>query len=113
MSEDEQLLRRMAGVCNEILVFAGEEKSTFLMDTKSQAAAAYALIMLGEAIALLSRSVRRAHPDIPWGAFVRNRNHLAHVIVLANPVPIWNTVRHEVPRLRSQLAHLMGEHFST
>jgi len=47
-----------------------------------------------------------AHPDIPWGSVIGNRNFLSHGYFNVSYSSVWNTVQLHLPALRAAVAAL-------
>ena len=59
---------------------------------------------IGEAAGRLSQSFQTEHPDVPWRAIRGMRNVVAHNYGRVDQAIMWNTLRHDLPRLVSSMA---------
>lgn len=53
--------------------------------------------------------VREQYPDVPWRALRGLRNILAHDYTSTRYDILWNTAKHDLPRVRSHLAALRAD----
>ena len=53
-----------------------------------------------------------ANPDLPLNAAYQMRNAVAHGYFKVDLDIVWETVRHELPKLRAQVATLRATHFA-
>ena len=65
------------------------------------------LEIIGEAARKISRSLKAAHPEIPWRRIVAQRNVLAHEYGEVDDVLVWNVAREEIPTLVRALEPLV------
>lgn len=82
---------------------SGREPSGFAGDEMARSAVAYQLVIIGEAVAHLSQSLRDRHPEIPWKAIKGLRNIAAHEYHRVDPETVWAAAAYEVPRLAEQV----------
>jgi uncharacterized protein with HEPN domain len=87
--------------------YSVEGKSRFLGDTKTQDAILYQLAIIGEAAAKLPRSMREAHPRIPWKAIIGMRNIIIHEYSGISMELVWATIRKDLPKLAMALARIV------
>jgi uncharacterized protein with HEPN domain len=87
----------------------GMEESTFLIDTRTQQAAAMNLLIIGEAAARLERDYPdfvRLHPGVPWRDMIGMRNRIAHGYFDLNLRVVWETVLTALPDLIYRLSEI-------
>ena len=90
------------------VLFVGElSLDEFLGDEKTQSAVIHQIEIIGEACGKVSRSLRDAHPQIPWAKIVSMRNHLIHEYFGVDPETVWKTVREDLPGLAAALRGLL------
>lgn len=87
----------------------GVTKESFLKDPKTIAAASYELVIIGEAARHVAPEVRAAAPGIPWQDMRDMRNIVAHGYFGVDLEIVWETLTHDVPRLRAPLLALLGD----
>jgi uncharacterized protein with HEPN domain len=67
------------------------------------------LQVIGEAAARLSRPIIAQAPDVPWVKIVGMRNVLVHEYFGIDLDVIWDTVRSDLPPLRSAVKRLLTD----
>lgn len=65
------------------------------------------LMVIGEAARHVSDSFRNAHPEIPWGSIIGQRNVLAHEYGEIVAERIWQTAKERIPELIRSLDPLI------
>ncbi len=89
---------------------AGMGEAEFLSNSLVQDAVVRNLEVIGEAC----NNVRKhdpdliaAHPEIPWGNAIGNRNALSHGYFTIRFAAVWVTVQRDLPALRASVAQLL------
>lgn len=89
---------------------AGMDEPAFMGNRLVQDAVVRNLEVIGEAC----NNVRKhdlafveAHPEIPWGNVIGNRNALTHGYFNVSYTLVWNTVQLHLPALRHAVAALL------
>lgn len=67
------------------------------------------LIVIGEAVARLSRSFRRTHDDVAWHKIVGMRNILVHEYEDIDWAEVFNTAQDDLPALKAHVEELRSE----
>ena len=68
--------------------------------------------IIGEAVYMLTKEFRDAHPEVEWDVIERMRHVLVHGYYKIRPIQLWNTVENDLPLLRLQIVKYyceMGE----
>ena len=86
---------------------AGMDQATFDRDPKTQAAVAYQLLVVGEAVKRLSEPFRAAHPEVEWGQVAGMRDVLAHDYDDMDLLIVWECATIEIPALIRQIEPLV------
>jgi len=98
-------MRRAAG---ETLRFVeGLDYDQFIANRQVRLAVERALEIVGQAARRLSSEFKAAHPEIPWGNMIGQRNVLAHEYGDIDTARIWDVVSHRLPELVPQLDALI------
>jgi len=72
--------------------------------------AVYSQIMiLGEAANRVSKGIQQAHSQIPWRKIISMRNVLVHGYDEVDWKIVWNTLKSDLPELKSIIAGLIPE----
>lgn len=65
--------------------------------------------IIGEAVYMLTKEFRDAHPEVEWDVIERMRHVLVHGYYKIKPIQLWNTVENDLPLLRLQIAEYYQE----
>ena len=79
------------------------DQAAFEADVKSQDAVIRNLEIIGEAcsnIRKVAPEFAAAHPEIPWGNAIGNRNALSHGYFAVDLELVWATVQQDLPNLK-------------
>ncbi len=88
---------------------AGIDRTAFLTDLKTQDAVIRNLEVIGEACGNIRRLAPEfvlAHPEVPWGNAIGNRNALAHGYFSVDLDLVWATMRADLPALKASVLRL-------
>jgi uncharacterized protein with HEPN domain len=88
---------------------AGIDFEAFQANDEKVFAVTRALEIIGEASKKIPASIRKRHPDVPWGAMAGMRDKLAHDYFGVNLRRLWETVQNDLPRLRTAITRLVGD----
>jgi uncharacterized protein with HEPN domain len=69
--------------------------------------------IIGEASARLSEDLRINHSEIPWVEIIAMRNIIVHRYFLVDTNEIWNTVKHDLPKLKDDIQRILHEYKSS
>lgn len=86
---------------------AGISLETYLEVRQIRSAVERELEIIGEAARRLSKSFRRAHPEIPWASIIAQRNVLAHQYDKVDHARIWTVASERLPELVATLRPLL------
>lgn len=98
--------------CEDILAFTrGMSYSDFRRDSRTQAAVAYKLTIIGEATRRFSPQFKTEHGEVPWREIADTRNVLVHQYDEVELMEVWEMVSQDVPRLLDYIRPLLpNEH---
>lgn len=88
---------------------AGTDLAAFMADRKTQDAVIRNLEVIGEAcnnVAKNHPAFAASHSSVPWGFAYEMRNALSHGYFAVDLAIVWQTVQHDLPGLRKQVAFL-------
>ena len=94
------------------LFSANMDEAGFVADIKTQDAVVRNLEVIGEAcnhVRRVAPAYAEAHPEVPWGSAVGNRNALSHGYFSIDLVLVWATVRNDLPELKQAVTNLRAE----
>ena len=84
----------------------GMKYEDFLSDRKTQDAVTRNIEIIGEAARSLPEDFKELHPDIPWDEIIGMRNVIVHQYFGILPDVVWDVIKNELPKLRSQITNL-------
>ena len=67
------------------------------------------LMVVGEAVKLLSEGLRAKHADIPWSRIARMRDRLVHYYFGIDVETVWLTVQDDLPVLRTEIEVMLAD----
>jgi uncharacterized protein with HEPN domain len=79
----------------------------YLADNVLRLAVERCLHVIGEAANHVSESFCVAHPEVPWGRIVGQRNFLSHDYSRIDHVRLWRLATEDVPQLIETLRRLL------
>jgi len=95
---------------NDVASFIkGMSYKDFLLDKKTINAVVRSIEIIGEAAKHIPKSVKDKAPDIPWKEIVGMRNKIAHEYFGINNRIVWDTAKHYLPKLRTQMKKLINQ----
>jgi uncharacterized protein with HEPN domain len=109
MRDDTVRLGDMLATIVRIDRYASLGRLRFDEDELVQVYFLHQLLILGEAASRVSRELREAHPDIPWGQMIGLRNVLVHGYFAVEPDIVWQVVETELPALKQKLEQILSE----
>ena len=65
--------------------------------------------IIGEAVYMLSKEFREAHPEVEWEAIEGMRHVLVHGYYQIEPDQLWDTVDKDIPLLKPQIEKILSE----
>ena len=65
--------------------------------------------IIGEAVYMLSKEFREAHPEVEWEAIEGMRHVLVHGYYQIEPDQLWDTVDKDIPLLTPQIEKILSE----
>jgi uncharacterized protein with HEPN domain len=88
----------------------GMDAAAFIADRKTCDAVIRNIEIIGEACNNVTKHHSEfavKHPSIPWGFAYEMRNALSHGYFSVDNAIVWQTVQHDLPNLRAQVASLL------
>jgi uncharacterized protein with HEPN domain len=87
----------------------GIEYRTFAKDDEKIFAVTHAVEILGEAAKQVPTRIRSRYPEVPWKQIAGTRDKLIHAYFDVHTRRLWETVREDLPVLRSALVRILQE----
>ncbi|GAB4388003.1 MAG: DUF86 domain-containing protein [Thermodesulfovibrionales bacterium] len=78
----------------------------FTADKKTINAVVRSIEIIGEASGHVPKHIRDKAPDMPWAEMKGMRNGIAHEYFGVDNKIVWDTVKHDLPRLRPLISEL-------
>lgn len=108
MRSDEERLRDILDSIEQIRRYSLRGREAFERDELIQVWIVHHLARLGEAVARLSRSLRRRR-SMPWKQIIGMRNILVHEYFRIDPETVWTAVELHLPSLETQARKMLAE----
>lgn len=107
MNRDNAYIADIIDSVNKILDYISNNSyEAYYSNQLLQDAVVRRLIIIGEAVNRLSENFKLAYPDIPWQIIKGFRNVLVHEYDSLDYDLIWETINHELPKLRNQINNI-------
>lgn len=90
---------------------AGMEVAAFERDMRTQDAVIRSLQVIGEAankVRIARPDLQSSAPEIPWDAMYGMRNRIIHDYFEVDLDVVWQTLRRDLPVLRTQIVQLLA-----
>ncbi|MBF0320508.1 MAG: DUF86 domain-containing protein [Nitrospirae bacterium] len=81
----------------------------FIMDKKTINAVVRSIEIIGAASGHIPKSIRDKAPDMPWAEMKGMRNRIAYEYFGVDNKIVWNTVKHNLPKLKQQVVNLISQ----
>lgn len=110
MSEkDKANLLAILDSCSKIKTFTGEiwDADAFFEDEKTFDAVLMNFVIIGEAVARLSTTLKSENTHIPWGDIQGIRNLVAHDYFGVDAEEVWQIIQNSLSELELQVEKLL------
>ncbi|MBI2751834.1 MAG: DUF86 domain-containing protein [Burkholderiales bacterium] len=88
---------------------AGMDVAAFMADRKTRDAVVRNLEVIGEACNNVTKNhpaFAAQHSEVPWGFAYEMRNALSHGYFTVDQAIVWQTIAHDLPKLKGQVLAL-------
>lgn len=65
--------------------------------------------IIGEAVYMLTKEFRAAHPEVEWDVIEGMRHVLVHGYYTIKPEQVWRTIEDDIPVLKPQIESLLKQ----
>lgn len=65
--------------------------------------------IIGEAVYMLTKEFKTAHPEVEWDVIEGMRHVLVHGYYKINPRQLWNTIETDIPELKPMIERYVQE----
>lgn len=108
MRLNEHCLLDIVDAAQKIRAFVGSmDRAAFEAAPQTQAAVLYEILVIGEAVKLLSEEWRDQHPSIPWKQVARMRDRMIHSYFNVKLDIVWGVVTNDIPAMIAYLTPLI------
>lgn len=107
MKKDRVCLLPIADAISQIGSYTAGGREAFFADRKTQDAVIRNLAIIGEAAKKMSKGTREKSPRVPWKSISGMRDKVVHDYFGVDLEIIWNTVKHELPKLKTAVDSLL------
>ncbi len=107
MKDDRVYLLHIRDAIQRVIEYTADGETAFFADTKTQDAVVRNLEIIGEAVKKLSKELRDANPGTPWKRIAGMRDKMIHEYFGINLRLVFEVVRLELPKLKTQVAVLI------
>ena len=87
----------------------GKTYEEYLSNRMMRGAVERSVEIVGEAARRISETTKRAHPEIPWGSMVGQRNVLAHEYDQIRHEAMWKIATRRVPEVIPMLKKILPD----
>jgi uncharacterized protein with HEPN domain len=87
----------------------GLDRATFDENLLVQDGVIRQLMVIGEAVKLLSDDLRAKHTDVPWSRIARMRDRLVHHYFGIDIETVWLTVQDDLPVLKTEIEAIRAD----
>jgi uncharacterized protein with HEPN domain len=105
MKNDDIRLKHILDSLNKIEQFASNSSR----DDKTASAVLYELTIIGEAVRVLTQSLKSRLSELPWVDIVGMRNRIVHEYFSIDHDILWNTVEKDLPELKRVIENYLSE----
>jgi len=108
MKEDIVYLRHILDAISRIEEYTkGVEYPDFMSNNLVQAGVIREIEIMGEASKRLTQKFKEKHPDIPWRKIAGMGDKLIHRYFGVDIDAVWDTVKDDIPRLKSEIERIV------
>lgn len=107
---DRELIQDIVECCRRVSTYI--ERSgydDFLQDHKTQDAVIRNIEIIGEAVKLISDSLKKSNPHISWKEIAGTRDKLIHDYFGVNIDVVWNIAKTDLPVFAEELEKILQE----
>jgi uncharacterized protein with HEPN domain len=107
MRSDADWLRDILDAIAVIERYLPASRDKFDNDEPLQSHLLRQLQIIGEAVSRISDATKSKHANVPWRQIAGMRNVIIHAYFQIDWNEVWNTVAHDIPKMKSQVEALL------
>jgi len=107
LRRDEERLHDILEAIEAIETFSAGGQKEFEASTILQEWVAFKLVVIGEAAARLSPSIRKRWSKIPWVNIIAMRNTIVHEYFTLDHVELWRAVVNDIGTLKRNIIDIL------
>lgn len=104
---------RLEHILNAIDILSKNKSKYSIEEVSSDPIIFYGFVkhveIIGEAVYMLTKEFKDAHPDVEWDVIERMRHVLVHGYYKIKPIQLWNTIENDLSMLRPLIAQYYQE----
>ena len=109
--KDKGRLEHIRSAINQLLTYKDQYK---FKDIQNNPVLFYGFVKLvesiGEAVYMLTKEFREAHPEVNWRQIEGMRHVLVHGYYTIDPKSLWDTIGYDVPELKPMIDKLLSDY---
>lgn len=105
---DRLLLQDVLDAIGEVRSYLPADRAAFDANPLMQSHIFRHVMIVGEAVWRLSKSLKAANPKIPWGQIEGMRHVLVHDYFKVNWTRVYDTARDDLPALKPQIEAILA-----
>ena len=109
--KDKGRLEHIQNAIEQLLIY---KQQYTLDDVRDNSVIFYGFVKLveiiGEAVYMLTKEYRAAHPTVPWRQIEGMRHVLVHGYYTIDPLTLWETIEVDIPTLKPLIDQLLAEY---
>ncbi len=90
-------------------VTKGMRQEGFADDINAQDVVIRRFAVIGEAANKLPKELKEKHPEVEWKDIIKMRNFLLHEYFDIDVRIVWDTIKEDLPRLKTKIAKILDK----
>ena len=105
---DREYLKDILIACENIISYMeGYDFDGFVNDRKTQDAIIRNIEILGEAVKNISGALKSKYEEVEWKEIAKTRDKLIHAYFGVDLDVLWNIIKDDIPKLKSQIKEII------
>ena len=103
--KDEELLYHILEAIENVAAHQSSGGTKFTIER----AIIYELVIIGEAVSDLSKTLKESYPKVPWQVIADTRHKMVHDYEDVSSRVVWNIVEEHLPELKRNIQNIAKE----